>query len=82
MQIHFQYTLIIKKEHLNPSAKEKHTLKINCNSYLTNHFFGVSMYSICERKNAMFIFVTELNKDTDSMHPDMYGNTLLCSFTK
>lgn len=30
----------------------------------------------------MFIFVTELNKDTDSMHPDMYGNTLLCSFTK
>lgn len=50
--------------------------------WLTNYSFSVSMYSIRERKNAMFIFVTELNKDTDSMHLDMYGNTLLCSFTK
>lgn len=30
----------------------------------------------------MFIFVTEPNTKSDSMHDSMYGNILLCSFTE
>lgn len=30
----------------------------------------------------MFIFVNELNNRNYSMHRNMYGNSLLCSFTE
>ncbi len=49
---------------------------------LTNVCYGVSMKLPFERENAMFIFVNELNNRLYSMRRDMYGFSLLCSFTK
>lgn len=44
-------------------------------------FYICYCYENAERKNAMFIFKNELNKNMPSMLDYKYGNILLCSFT-